>query len=242
MCYASERVENRFRTGRKQVRGTLAKQARSNEVLVLDTRELAPFEIGVNLDVLLCYPTWSAGRRQNIVNAICAELVAYWIELEPDRTAELVAAYPKYRKSKARGALGSLMERHEKALTFGQAFLPLLKEGATGELPILNGEKRELSISEIARFIWPPQENGNEVNYEGRLHDRKKELRNFYPIAHLAAAYQYAARERSATNQPGQLDYQDLEFHRALVTRANEFAGYFRAAQALNAIADQLIQ
>lgn len=224
------------------MRTNRTKQAKSNDVLVLDAREMAPFEVGVSLDVLLCYPTWSPDRRQDISNAICAEIVAFWIELEPNRKAELFAAYPQYRKAEARGSLGTLMQRHEKALTFGQAFLPLLKEAATGQLPILDGAMRKLSISEIARFIWPPRENGNEINYEERLHDRKRELRDSYPIAHLAASYQYAARERSGPNQAASLDYQDLELHRAIVTRANEFAGYFRVAPALKTIGDRLIE
>lgn len=203
---------------------------------------MAPFEIGVTLDVLLCYPTWSRDRRQKIVNAIGAEIVAYWIELEPNRKAELAVAFPQYQKTKARAALGSLMGRHETALTFGQAFLPLLKEAAEGELPFLNGEKRKLSISEIARFIWPPRDNGDEINYEDRLHDRKKELRDFYPVAHLAASYQYAARELSGPNEAAPLDYQDLDLHRAIVSRANDFAGYFRAIPAFKNIADRLIK
>lgn len=223
------------------MRSSRKKQATANKMLVLDTRQLAPFEIGVVLDVQLCYPTWSTDRRRNVVNAICAELIAYWIELEPDRRAELTVAFPQYQRAKTRASLGSLVERHEIALTFGQAFLPLLKERAIGQLPILNGKNRKLPMSEIARFIWPPREGGDEINYESRLHDRKKELRRYYPVAHLAAAFEYAARERSVAKQPAQIDYQDLDFHRRIVGRANQFANYFRAEPALRNIADRLI-
>ena len=216
-------------------------QGRAKHSLLLDTQELEPFEIGARLDALLCYPTWSPERQQQIADAICAELVSYSIEVDSGRKGDLTDRYPRYTKHRRRTALGSLPDRREKALTFGQAFLPLLKQAATGELPILYGEQRELSISEIARFIWPPREEGAEINYADRLHDRQKELRSYRPIAHLAAAYQYFARQRSGPNQAAPLDYQDLSLHRDLVRRAHEFAGYFRGIPALRFIGNQLL-
>lgn len=209
--------------------------------IVFDTAALAPFELGAQLDVLLCYPTWSPERRQKVAYAICAELIAFTIELEPQRKKELSAAYPQYAKSRARSALTSLPSRREKAFEFGLGFLPLLKKAAIGELPMLNGRQRELSKAEIARFMLPPREEGLEINYESRLHDWLKEMRDFHPIAHLAAAYQYIARERSGANKAAPLDYQDLEIHRAIVSRANGFAGYFRTVPALTTIGDRLI-
>ena len=209
--------------------------------VVFDTAALAPFEIGAQLDALLCYPTWSPERRQKVGDAICADVIAFTIELEPHRKKELWAAYPRYAKSRARSALTSLPSRREKALVFGLAFLPLLKQAATGKLPILNGHQRDLSKAEIARYLLPPREEGLEINYESRLHDWLKELRDFHPIAHLAAAYQYIARERSGANEAAALDYQDLEIHRAIVRRAIEFVGYFRTVPALTTIGDRLI-
>ena len=223
------------------MRSSETEQGSSNDVLVLNARELEPFEIGARLDALLCYPTWSSERQKQLADAICAELVSYSIEVDFSRKADLISRYPRYTKHRRRTALGSLHERREKALTFGQAFLPLLKKAATGELPILYGEQRELSISEVARFIWPPREDGAEINYADRLHDRQRELRSYRPIAHLAAAYQYFARQRSGPNQAAALDYQDLDLHCDLVQRANEFAGYFRSVPALRPIGDQLL-
>lgn len=223
------------------MRSSETEQGNSNDVLVLNARELEPFEIGARLDALLCYPTWSSERQLQIADAICAELVSYSIEVDSSRKADLTSRYPQYTKDRRRTALGSLHERREKALTFGQAFLPLLKQAATGELPILYGERRELSISEIVRFIWPPREDGAEINYADRLHDRQRELRSYRTIAHLAAAYEYVARQRSGPNQAAALDYQDLGLHRDLVRRAHEFAGYFRGIPTLMPIGNRLL-
>ena len=71
------------------MRSRPTKEARSNGLLVLDARELEPFEIGARLDALLCYPTWSADRQQKIADAICAMLVAYTIACEPSRKNDL---------------------------------------------------------------------------------------------------------------------------------------------------------
>jgi hypothetical protein len=214
----------------------------SKQLVAFDVGSLAPFEIGARLDALLCYPNWSPQRRQTVSDAICAEVVGYTIELEPFRTRGLRTRYPQYTKSRSRSALNSLPHRREKALTFGLAFLPLLKKAATQELPIFNGQQRELSRVEIARFLWPRWNGGADFDYDQWLHDRMSDWRNYHPIAHLAAAYQYIARERSGPNEAASIDYQDLDLHREVVRRANEFAGHFRATPGLNGIADQLIE
>lgn len=217
-------------------------QAETVDTLVLDCAASAPFEIGARLDALLCYPTWSAKRQQVVADAICAELMAYSIELEPDRRANLWAEFPQYKKSRSRASLKSLPARRDEALLAGHAFLPLLKKAATGELPSLNGREGELSLSQIARFLWPAEEEGLEIDYEDRLHDRMRHgLRRFYRIAHLAAAYQYIAHERSGAEKAAAIDYQDLDLHRAVVGRSNEYAGYFRSIPRLAKIANGLI-
>jgi hypothetical protein len=209
--------------------------------MVLDASALAPFEIGARLDALLCYSTWSAQRRQKLGDAICAEVIAYTIEVEPHRKRELWAQYPQYRKSRARSALSSLSSRRNKALKVGLAFLPLLKKAATGELPILNGHQRELSQAKIGRFLWPEWNGGADFDYDQWLQDRMKEWRSYHPIAHLASAYQFIARERAGPNEAAAIDYQDLDLHRDVVRRANEFAAHFRAMPRLRRIASQLI-
>ena len=211
-------------------------------VIILDANVMAPFEIGARLDALLCYSTWSMDRQQEIADAICADLFAQWIQIEPHRKADLYEARPQYRKSKKRASLAKLHDRREQVLEAGQAFLPLLKQAAIGRLPILNGRRRELSIGQIARFIWPPREDGYEIYYESRLHDNKKTLRSLRPIADLAAAYQYVARKRSGVEQAASFDYQNLDFHRKVVVRASRFADCFRSIPALGNIASRLVK
>ena len=124
----------------------------------------------------------------------------------------------------------------------GLSFLPLLKKAAMGELPILRGVMKELSQAEIARFNWPPGEQGAEINYQSRLNDRQRHgLRKYYPVAHLAAAFQYMARERSGTEAAAPLDYQNVGLFRDVVRRANEFAGYFATMPKWQNIASALV-
>jgi hypothetical protein len=216
-------------------------QTNPTERLVLDTRELQPFEIGAKLDSLLCYSTWSVKRREKIVDAICGRLFAFTIDQDPAVRTELRREYPKYARSN-RTKLDSLDGRREKALKIGLAFLPMLKEPATGELPQLYGEKRRLTLREIVGFIWPERQGGPNFDYEEWLKEREKDVRACRPIAHLAAAYQWIARERAGQESAAEFDYQDLGLHREAVRRANEFAGYFRSTPALKMIADQLIE
>jgi hypothetical protein len=215
-------------------------QDTSRERVLLDTRALQPFEIGAKLEALLCYSTWSAERRERIADALCARLFAFSIAQDPSLKKELSRKYPRYAKHN-RTRLDSLDGRREKALRIGVAFLPVLKQPATGELPELHGQKRRLTLAEIVRFIWPDRQGGPDFVYEDWLKDREKDVRLYRPIAHLAAAYQWIARERSGEEPSATFDYQDLDFHREAVSRANEFATYFRGAPALQGIANQLI-
>jgi hypothetical protein len=201
-------------------------QVTSSERVVLDTRVLHPFEIGARLEALLCYSTWSAERREKIADAICARLFAFTIAQDPTLKRELSRKYPRYAKHN-RTKLDSLDARREKALRIGVAFLPMLKEPAIGELPEFRGEKRRLTLQEIVRFIWPERQGGPDFVYEDWLKDREKDVRAHRPTAHLAAAYQWIARERSGNTPSGTFDYQDIDLHREAVRRANEFAGYF---------------
>src|SRR5579884_1687641 len=211
------------------------------ERVILDTRALEPFEIGARLEALLCYSMWSVERRERIADAICARLFAFSIAQDPTLKEELSRKYPRYAK-RNRTKLHSLDGRREKALRVGVAFLPMLKEPATGELPELCGKKRRLTLAETVRFIWPERLGGPDFVYEDWLKDREKDVRLFRPIAHLAAAYQWIARERSGDGRSATFKYDDLDLHREAVRRANEFAGYFRGTPALQSIAEQLIE
>ena len=205
--------------------------------LSLDNALLEPFEIGALIDAVLCYSTWPAERVKDVATAICADVVQCWAETTP----QIRAKYPHYKKSLNRTSLRSLHHRREKALKFGLAFLPMLKEAATGQLPILNGRQKSLSEAEVVRFIWPEPAAHRDFSYEQWLHDKRKELRDHRPIAHLAAAFQYIARERSGRNEAAAFNYENLNFHREVVRRATEFSGYFRNIPALKPIGDRLI-
>lgn len=218
------------------------KQASVGQPWILDPTVSRSFEIGARLDALLCYPTWSHQRQRRIADAICASIIGHSIAVDPSRKAELWSAFPAYRVSQSRASLETLSERRDDALFAGVAFLPLLKNAAIGELPILRGRRRELSIAEIARFLWPPIDQGPESDYEDHVHDRKRHgIRRYYPVAHLAAAYQYVAHERSGDEGAAAFDYQDLAFHREVVRRASEYAGYFSAMPMWANIANALI-
>lgn len=213
------------------------KQAQCLTSVTLDNGLLEPFEIGALMDALLCYSTWPGERVKGVATAICADVVQGWAEASPHIRRE----YPHYKKSLNRTSLRALHHRREKALQFGLAFLPMLKEPVTGRLPLLDGRERPLSEAEIVRFIWPDPAAHRDFSYDQWLHDKHKELRDHRPIAHLAAAFQYIARERSGSNEAKAFDYEDRDFQREVIGRANQFAGYFRSTRALKRIGDRLI-
>lgn len=212
------------------------------QTILLNVTSMARFEVGARLDALLCYSARPPDRQQKIADAICSELMAYTIELDPTQRVELRKRFPQYRKRTSRTSLDTLCDRREEALLAGSAILPLLKKAAIGQLPILSGESRELSIAKIVRYLWPPREEGDEVNYEDRLHAKAKLLRRMRPIAHLAAAYQYVAHELSGAEQAASFDYEDIDFHREVVARANYYADCFNSDPALANIANRLIR
>ena len=205
--------------------------------VTLDNSLLEPFEIGALIDAVLCYSTWPAERVKHVATAICADVVQCWAE----KTPQIRNEYPLYKKSLNRTSLRSLHYRREKALNWGLAFLPMLKEAATGDLPILCGRQRSLSEAEIVKFIWPEPVAHRDFSYDQWLHGKRKEFRDYRPIAHLAAAYEYTARERSGPNEAAGFHYEDLDFHRAVIRRTTEFAGYFHSIPALKAIGNRLI-
>jgi hypothetical protein len=150
-------------------------QATVGERVVLDTRVLHPFEIGARLEALLCYSKWSAERREKIADAICARLFAFTIAQDPTLKRELSRKYPRYAKHNRTNWFRWMAGARK---CFGlAAFLPMLKEPATGELPELYGEKRKLTLEQIVRFIWPVRPGGPNFVYEDWLKDREKDVR-----------------------------------------------------------------
>lgn len=212
-------------------------------VISLDARSQPAYEIGAQLDALLCYPSFSPERQLRIANAICAKLMRGWIALEPERREELQLLRRDYAAAANRASLGTLEKRRRQALVAGQSFLPMIKEAATGNLPVLNGIARELSRNEIATYLWSPREGGHEINYVSRLRDRKEnDIWPWYPVAHLAAAYQALARLGAGPDDDVPFDYQDLEFHRRAVMLADAFAEFFMASPQVAKIAANLIR
>lgn len=211
-------------------------------VLSLNVRDNAPFEIGAMLDVVLCYPTFTPERQVKIANALCARLVKEWIALEPHRAVELRAPLREYRRVSGRASCGMLEKRRQKSLIAGQSFLPLIKQAAYGELPVLEGVNRQLSRHQIASQLWPAMEGGYEENYESRLRDRKEnDIWPWYSVAHLAAAYEGLARLGAGHEEGSEFDYQDLNFHIRAVMLASEFARHFRTVPQLADIAGKLL-
>jgi len=211
--------------------------------IVLDLSCHEPWEIGAQLDAILCYPNFSRERQCKIANAICAKLVDGWITLHRDRKKELLPLRKIYTEAAKRVSINTLEKRRKKALFAGHIFLPLIKKEATGHLPVLRGEIRDLPLVEIARFLSPPEEGGYEENYVTRLRNyQENNVWPWYPIAHLAAAYQALARLRAKEKDSASFDYQDIDFHKKVVMLCNIFAEYFRASRYTKKIAKNLIR
>jgi hypothetical protein len=79
--------------------------------MVLEASALAPFEVGTRLDALLCYSTWSLQRRQKLSAAICAEVIAYTIEVEPHAPRAACDQRARRDKHQQNGALESDRDR-----------------------------------------------------------------------------------------------------------------------------------
>ena len=217
-------------------------QATQPNTMLLDVARMAPFEIGAHLEALVCHPEKNPDARRRLADAIGADLVSQMIDCEPDRARELRSRYPRYKKSLSRASLGTQGKRWDAALTAGVFFLAQIKKAATGEHPILEGVAKPFSGRKLTEVMLVPDEGGELEQFESRLHDAlRNDVRRFYPVAHLAAAYQYIARVACGANVAGTFDPEDLDFHRMVVQLSARFAQFIRETPALDGAASKLI-
>jgi len=210
--------------------------------VVLDASASEPFEIFAQLQTLMCFPNEPAERRERVANAICADILDQQCDLEPKLAPALRAQFPQYNRSKNRVSLASHGRRWGEAFNAGAYFLVRVKHVAVGENPILDGVAGKVSGRAVVKAMFPPRERGHEIQYESRLHDiEKHSIRLFYPVAHLAAAYQCAAQTVSPGADAGEFQVHNLEFHRIIVQLAGAYADCIRATPELANVADQLI-
>lgn len=210
--------------------------------LVLDTTRFEPWEIAAHLHIRLAYPDVRAPRRQRLINSVCADQIAMMIEKHPGSRTELLARFPTYNPRKVRTERKHIVAGLEEAQRMGAAVLALVKETVTGELPVINGQPRPLSLDFIVQYFWPNDASAGENKYLAWAHDvEKRQVRSRYPMAHLAAALEWLAREKSAAGDSMEFVYEDLDFLRRWVSKACEIAGYIRAAPQCELMASQLI-
>ena len=217
-------------------------QVLSAEPFVLDERVLAPFEIGARLEALLCHPGKSPAERLLIADAVCADIILQKIDERPADAPELRARFPRYLKSKSRASLGTQARRWQQGFVAGAFFLRQMKPIALRELGFAEAAGDLMSGRQIAQFMWPPNEDGYEQDYESRLNDTvRHSIRKYHPVAHLAAAYEYLARLAAPEGMAATFDYENVDFHRLVVGLAQWFAGIIRKTPAMAGIARKLI-
>ncbi|KUO56876.1 MAG: hypothetical protein APF78_05800 [Sphingomonadales bacterium BRH_c3] len=217
-------------------------KADNQRELVLDTTRLEPWEIAAHLHIRLAYPDATAARTQRLINSVCADQIAMMIEKHPGNRTELLARFPTYNPRKVRTGRESIITNLEEAQRMGAAVLALVKETATGEPPVINGQPRQLSLDFIVQYLWPNSASAGENKYLAWVHDvEKRQIRTRYPMAHLAAALEWLAREKSAAGDLMEFVYEDLDFLRRWVSKACEIADYIRATPQLKGMAEKLI-
>jgi hypothetical protein len=197
------------------------------------------FELTVALDVLLCYPYHNDERRRRVGDAICAELVQTTRHAFPDLIKSLQAAFPDYDSAAIRNVSQRMVFQRERALTAGAAFLPHLKEGMTGEMPLYEGKHQRITGKEIAHYLL---KQARRSSHPTAVHQfLKSEVRPWYPVMHLAAAFQFHARQRWHRFSSGALDYQDIAFFRNVLRTAHDFEKMIRSMPALSGPASKLV-
>jgi hypothetical protein len=219
------------------------KQAVRNERVVFYASTSEPFEIYAQLQALMCFPDETSDGRDRVAKAICADILDQQSEMEPEIAPTLRDLFPQYLKSKNRVSLASHGKRWGEAFIAGAYFLVRVKKEAIGEHPLLNGVAGKVSGRAVVKAMFPEREDGLEIDYDSRLHDiEKHSIRRFYPIAHLAAAYQCAAHVVCPEAEAGNFEVHNLDFHKIVVQLAGAYAECIRATPELANVAEQLIE
>lgn len=212
-------------------------------IVELDARKLAAFEIAARLDALIAEPHVSPKRHADLVRRLCADQIAATIEAFPETRAELVASYPQYNPVTVRIQTNELQAKREDAFKVGALVLALVARTAVGRAARLPEQCRSVSLDQMIPVLWPRDERVDEEMYLMQVHDIERlKVRPRYPVAHLAAAMQWVARERTDNGETLTWDYQDLAFLRDLVARAQTMAMLIRATPGLENMANRLIE
>ena len=217
------------------------------------------WQLAVRLHVLMCYPDAPADRHQRLCNAIGAQMIAVTLkqvqidspeDLNRSRI-ELAARFPGHDWKARRNISEKFIEHHEQALRVGSIVLAMVSEAATGKYPAFVGRSRQPSRKEIARYLL---ENKGVVFGEGEgisergtdaediLHQfLKAKVKPWYPVAHLAAAFQLTAREDTVRGATMSFDYHDADFFAKILDRAHATAEHIRATSNACGIAKMLV-
>lgn len=206
--------------------------------LVLDTRQLEPFEIGARLDIAIAYPNVSSERTARLVRAACADQIKVTLVEEPSLRAKLLKQYPEYNPAKIRVGRKNARAHRDEALRAGSLLLPLIKRAALGQDPCVPPTMTRMKIDQIVPYLWPANPDEPDDIYFERLHSiKQRQVRSRYPFIHLAGALQMLARIDSRDHY----DCQDLDFLRKWVAASQLFARYIRNTPGLENVASKLI-
>lgn len=212
-------------------------------IVEYDARVLAPFEIAARIDALLAEPFVSPKRHAALVRRLCNDQIAVELETHPGRRAELQASYPQFDPARDRTQTHAVHGKREDAFRVGALVLALVAETAIGRPARLPPGCRSVSLDHMIRALWPREHDEDEDTYFTRVHNIERlKVRTRYPVAHLAAAMQWAARELHAGAGTPVWDYQDLGFLKNLIAQACHFAMLIGATAGLENMACQLIE
>lgn len=208
--------------------------------LILDPSRLEPSEIAALLHVALAYPTAKPSRSLKLIESIRSDRFTMLRLDAPDEAELLLEQFPALSGSN-RTERKRIITNLEEAQRVGAVVLALIRDTVPGLPPRTNGKR--MSIDLATRTFWPRLSGEDQEGYEYRIHDiERRQIRPRYPVAHLAAALAYLARERAASGRDMTFSYTDVDFLRRWVAKANEIAGYIRATRGLERMAEQLVE
>lgn len=207
--------------------------------LILDPSRLEPSEIAALLYIALAYPAAKPSRSQKLIESIRSDRFVMLRHDAPNEAALLLEQFPALAGGNRTERKG-IITNFEEAQRMGAVVLSLIRGTVPGLPPRTNGKR--MSIDLATRVLWPRLPGEDRERYEYRLHDiERRQIRPRYPLAHLATALSYLAREQTASGRDMTFSYADLGFLRRWVAKANEIAGYIGATRGLEHMAQQLI-
>jgi hypothetical protein len=216
------------------------------EKITLDAGALEPFEIGARLLALLAFPApGERKRRYGIEGALCSEIIARTCDDQPETADAIRVRYRRYTKRKQRVSLGSFQKRLNKAMFAGTMALGYLEEGISGQSAKLPTTMPSMSFRNLARHV--AQRDGlvddlNNSHYEEAIRMFvKRTWHPWYPVLHLASAFQVACRMYSMEAEGMPYDIHNLAAHKAVVAYAQMHAAVICREPQLSKVAEQLV-